>query len=143
MLCAFGIESGFFAFLLLLSTAQAPAFSQEIETDIPASWVTPHAGYYAPYAIHAAGAYLPVADLDKTKSAVPGADAEYVVQNTFKTADFREEAEQIRERARAALHGWHYKFGAETHLSCIDKDEADFENARAKAKPLENEEKPV
>lgn len=120
----FRIKLLFFAFVLLLSAAQASAFAQETETDIPASWLTTHAGYYAPYALHSAGAYLPVADLNKTRSAEPGSDAEYVVQSTFKEKDFGPKAAEIREHARAALNGWHYKFGSETHLSCIDQDEA-------------------
>jgi pimeloyl-ACP methyl ester carboxylesterase len=119
------IELLLFAFPLPLSAAHGPAFAQASETDIPASWIAPHAGYYAPYALHSVGAYLPVSGLDKTRSAEPGADAEYVVQNTFKDKDFGAQAAEIRERARAALDGWHYKFGSEAYLSCVDRADAD------------------
>jgi pimeloyl-ACP methyl ester carboxylesterase len=108
------------ALLAMQSTLRA----ETTETEIPASDVAPHAGYYAPYALQSAGAYLPVQALDKTRG-TPGQDANYVVQSTFQDKDFGATAAQIRERAREALSGWRYQFGSDAYLSCINSNNAE------------------
>jgi pimeloyl-ACP methyl ester carboxylesterase len=90
---------------------------------VTASYATSMSRYYAPYALQAAAAYLPVKDMDQTRdpSAPPGADV------TLATSSY-ERYPQIRDRAQKILQGWRYQFGSEGYLLCFESD-ADCQNA--------------
>jgi pimeloyl-ACP methyl ester carboxylesterase len=64
-------------------------------------------------------------------TATPGADVRYVVENTFTAANSgsKSEADQIKSRAQETLKDWHYQFGSDSHLSCMDK--TDYECKKA------------
>jgi pimeloyl-ACP methyl ester carboxylesterase len=136
MLCALkSIRTGFFAIAAAALTSHLqPALAQSDDLDIPASWVVQYSEYYAPYAIQAAAAYQPVSALDKTRepTAKVGDDVKYVVDNTFTDNAFGPDAAQIRSRAQDALKEWHYQFGSDSYLSCIDKTDSECRKALPK-----------
>jgi pimeloyl-ACP methyl ester carboxylesterase len=91
---------------------------------VKASRMVKFSRYYAPYAIQAAAAYLPVREFDdrkfKTDERGYGDDAKYAVQSIF-GGDV--------EPARKAIQSWQYQFGNDSYLTCFDP--ADTECQRA------------
>jgi pimeloyl-ACP methyl ester carboxylesterase len=84
-----------------------------------------YARYYSPYAIQAAAAYLPVDQLNETRTKIDdkgyGADVTYATQNIFGD-------EVITPRAKQALKAWQYQFGKDEYLTCVDPNDGDCQN---------------
>ena len=112
--------------------AQSPAYARLVpgDTEITASDVTQYSGYYAPYAIQAAAAYLKVKKLDDMRRArlaqeekapptqATKADVNYAVENIFSFENFGSLADEIKPGAIKALEPWRYEFGSDAYLSC-------------------------
>jgi pimeloyl-ACP methyl ester carboxylesterase len=124
--------------------AQSPAFARTPTNEILASFVSPYAGYYAPYAIQAAAAYLPVKEFDKRRAPpvqegiVPAVQEEpaakeedviYAVQSIFQVSDFGSSTQEIQSLAQQTLGPWQYQFGSDTYLSCYDPADSDCKKA--------------
>jgi hypothetical protein len=107
---------GIFAIAVLLAANMQPAIAQS-EVMIQPSLVYNYARYYAPYAIQARAAYLPINELDdrrdKADSEGYGADVNYAVQG-ISTDPI------VEKRAREAFRHWRYQFGSDSYLSCYD-----------------------
>jgi len=107
--------------------AQSPAYARLVpgDTEITASDVTQYSGYYAPYAIQAAAAYLKVKKLDDMRRArlaqeekapptqATKADVNYAVENIFSFENFGSLADEIKPGAIKALEPWRYEFGSD------------------------------
>jgi hypothetical protein len=122
----------------ILLADMRPAVAQSADNDanfIKASFVYNYAKYYAPYAIQASAAYLPIDALNGTLSVDAlnqthtkldpngyGADVNYTVQNVFVD-------EKIRDRARNAFKSWQYQFGSDSYLTCFDPADSDCQRA--------------
>jgi hypothetical protein len=109
----------FVALALHLQPAAAQT-SGDAALYVTASWATKYARYYAPYALQAAAAYLPVASFDATRGAneqpaLNGADVALAVSPY--SAD-------ISGRATKYLRAWQYQFGSEGYLKCFDPSDA-------------------
>jgi hypothetical protein len=87
-----------------------------------ASRATRYARYYAPYAIQAAAAYLPVQEFNDKKQTA-GADVDYAVQNIFGSDG---------KSARKAIETWQYQFGSDSELKCFDSTDTDCQSALRK-----------
>jgi hypothetical protein len=111
----------------MLATNVRPAVAQSTTEDpyqIRATPVVKYARYYAPYAIQAAAAYLPVNEFNdrhwKTDDNKYGADVNYAVQKIF-GGDV--------EPARKAIKSWQYQFGSDSYLTCYDPGDTDCQTA--------------
>jgi hypothetical protein len=114
----------------MLATNVRPAIAQATTDDpndiylIKSSKVVRYLRYYAPYAIQAAAAYLPVKEFDdrkfKTDERGYGDDVKYAVQNIF-GGDV--------EPARKAIQSWQYQFGNDSYLTCYDPADAECQLA--------------
>jgi pimeloyl-ACP methyl ester carboxylesterase len=108
------------AVMLAVLTLSAEPAAAQLSGDQPlhvtASYATRLSRYYAPYALQAAAAYLPVRDFESTRQAgTPGADV------TLAVSPYAAHA-VIQSRARKALQAWQYQFGSEGYLTCLDND---------------------
>jgi pimeloyl-ACP methyl ester carboxylesterase len=110
----------------MLAINLRPAVTQSTPDDpflIKATPAAKYGRYYAPYAIQAAVAYLPVAEFEdrhlNTDSDRYGADVNYAVKKIF-AGD---------EAARKAIRGWQYQFGSESYLTCYDSTDTDCQTA--------------
>jgi hypothetical protein len=128
------MRAGFWAVLfvsmaLMVSVSTGVAHAQPALQDEPylvkATTVSKYLRYYAPYAIQAAAAYLPVSELDGRRLTQDGngygADVNYAVNNAV-TSDVRAAAQDI-------IKGWQYQFGSESELTCIDPNDVNCQNA--------------
>jgi hypothetical protein len=105
-----------------------PAMAQATTDDpllIKAGTMVRYARYYAPYAIHAAAAYLSVKDFDdayrKMDADGYGTDVNIAVRNIFGGTV---------NSAQQAIKAWQYQFGSDSYLSsCIDPDDSDCKSA--------------
>jgi pimeloyl-ACP methyl ester carboxylesterase len=89
--------------------------------------VKAYAGYYAPYAIQAVAAYRSVAGLNATLGQPPqggyGADVQYAIASASETSDSHNfGVPATTELARKLFRSWHYQFGHEGYLECLDND---------------------
>jgi pimeloyl-ACP methyl ester carboxylesterase len=117
----------------LLATNMRPAMAQSAADDDPlyvkASLVYNYARYYAPYAIQAAAAYLPVEELNLRRGKIDqngyGSDVNYAVQNVF--------GGELKP-AQEAIKAWKYEFGSDSYLTCYDPSDADCQRALLKKK---------
>lgn len=94
-----------------------PAAAQEDPHNILESYAPPYARYYAPYALQAGAAYLPVATMDATRG-VLGADVVAAVEYVAPKSEYP----LINERAQKYLRSWRYQFGHEDYLRCFEND---------------------
>jgi hypothetical protein len=123
-----------FAFAFPLHSARAQSARQEpcgfdLAEDggrlISAEYSAPCARYYAPYAIMAAAAYLPVSafEVDRAKRK---SDAELAVTALGPP-------DKVTDHAKSLLTGWSYQFGSEGYIQCLhDRDEAYAEDPDCK-----------
>jgi pimeloyl-ACP methyl ester carboxylesterase len=105
--------------LLIVASNAQPARAQLSGNDslhVTASFATPLARYYAPYALQAAAAYLPVKDFDDTRAA-PDQSADVTLAVSPYASD-----PVIQGRARKFLQSWQYQFGSEGYLTCFESD---------------------
>jgi hypothetical protein len=87
---------------------------------ISAEYSAPCARYYAPYAIQAAAAYLPVGNFDAARGQSAGSDVELTLG-----ALGLPPGGDLSDHARKLLTGWKYEFGSEGYVTCLhDKDAA-------------------
>jgi len=112
--------------VLLSATSVPPATAQSDGRYIQASFVYNYARYYAPYAIQASAAYLPIAEFDTRRAKLDadgyGTDVNYAVRSIF-TDDI------VKSRAREAFRRWRYQFGSDAYLTCIDPSDTDCQTA--------------
>ena len=114
----------------VLAANVRPAVAQSTANDdvflIQATPVVKYARYYAPYAIQASAAYLPIDALNGMRTKLDpngyGADVNYTAQNI--STD-----EKIMEHARRAIKSWQYQFGSDAYLGCYDPADADCQSA--------------
>jgi Lipase (class 3) len=111
----------------MMAASLPPAGAQSTTDDIytiKASRSVKFTRYYAPYAIQAAAAYLPVKELEDRKSITDalgyGEDVKYAVQNIFGGDS---------DPARKAIKPWQYQFGSESYLTCYDPTDTDCQRA--------------
>ncbi|ERF83986.1 DUF2974 domain-containing protein [Bradyrhizobium viridifuturi] len=106
----------------LVAANVGPATAQSDGRYIQASFVYNYARYYAPYAIQASAAYLPLDEFNARRATQDadgyGADVNYAVQTIFPD-------EKVKPRAREAFKRWRYQFGSDSYLTCIDPTDAD------------------
>ncbi|TWB96145.1 lipase (class 3) [Bradyrhizobium macuxiense] len=106
----------------LVAANVGPATAQSDGRYIQASFVYNYARYYAPYAIQASAAYLPVDEFNARRATQDvdgyGADVNYAVKTIFPD-------EKVVPRAREAFKRWRYQFGSDSYLTCIDSSDAD------------------
>jgi pimeloyl-ACP methyl ester carboxylesterase len=98
------------------------------------------ARYYAPYALQAAGAYLPVSTMDQARrlddareargEARGGEDAKRVADYAIKVRN-ADEREDLIKKARKYLGAWRYAFGSEKYLDCYEDDPDCLKSTRA------------
>jgi hypothetical protein len=87
---------------------------------ISAEYSAPCARYYAPYAMQAAAAYLPVGSFETARTQPTGSDVELTLGALGLPA-----AGDLSDHARKLLTGWRYEFGSEGYITCLhDKDAA-------------------
>ena len=106
----------------MLTMNVRPAGAQSATDDtysVLASRATRYARYYAPYAIQAAAAYLPVQAFNDKKE-LKGADVDYSVQKIF-GGDVKP--------AQKAIEAWQYQFGSDSYLTCFDPTDTDCQSA--------------
>jgi lipase (class 3) len=100
----------------VLAMNTRPAIAQP-DINIQPSLVYTYARYYAPYAIQARAAYLPINELDDKRNKWDaqgyGADVNYTIQSAFTDPI-------VQQRAREAFKHWRYQFGSESYLTCYD-----------------------
>ncbi|GKQ51560.1 hypothetical protein [Bradyrhizobium sp. Ce-3] len=106
----------------LIVANAGPALAQTDGRYIQASFVYNYARYYAPYAIQASAAYLPVDEFNARRATLDadgnGTDVNYAVQMVFPD-------EKVRPRAREAFKRWRYQFGSDAYLTCIDPSDTE------------------
>lgn len=106
-----------------LSPVVAQSAADDIYT-VKASRSVKFTRYYAPYAIQAAAAYLPVRELEDRKSTTDalgyGDDVKYAVQNIFGGDS---------DPARKAIKPWQYQFGSDSYLTCFDPTDTNCQRA--------------
>ena len=107
-----------FAAILLVQPVSAQLSGDTAEY-VTASYARPFARYYAPYALQAAAAYIPVASFDATRgpSRQPSLDGSDV---RLAVADYSEP--EIAKAATKYLQSWQYQFGSEGYLTCFEAD---------------------
>lgn len=113
--------------VLVVATSLPPAAAQSTTDDtytVKASRSVKFTRYYAPYAIQAAAAYLPVKEFEDRKSTTDalgyGDDVKYAVQNIFGGDSYP---------ARQAIKTWQYQFGSDSYLTCYDSTDTDCQRA--------------
>jgi pimeloyl-ACP methyl ester carboxylesterase len=117
------------ATLLASALVAQPASAQHNSNDVRASWATLLVPYYAPYALQAAAAYIPVSSFDATlgpggQPLLNGADIALAVSPYASDPN-----PEIAKRATKYLQSWQYQFGSDGYMRCFDSTEADCQKA--------------
>jgi pimeloyl-ACP methyl ester carboxylesterase len=111
-----------FAVALGIQFAAAQSFPEQ---EIPGTPAADFARYYAPYAIQAGAAYIPVQEFNARPA--PSEHQDYVVQYLAGTSIglsplARDERKQFVARATKYLRPWRYQFGSQGYITCLYAD---------------------
>jgi pimeloyl-ACP methyl ester carboxylesterase len=88
---------------------------------IKASVATKYSRYYAPYALQAAAAYIPVSSFDATLR--PGGLPALNGTDVALAAGLYLPDQETTARAAKYLRVWQYQFGSDSYLTCIDPND--------------------
>ena len=93
---------------IILAALNGPARAQNggDSENMTASFATYYARYYAPYALQAAAAYIPVQSFNQTLGSTDGADVRLAVAE-YPTTD------GLQSRATKSLQPWRFQFGSQ------------------------------